>query len=104
MWVYTADLLAPSHDDNDDNDDGDVMGQARPTFIIEEPARRLLLLCYGRNDGKDEEGGRHSSRLVGLLIDKIEESDDCTNEQTMVRLRLTPHLILHPSQEVIEPF
>ncbi len=28
MWVYSADLLAPSHDndDNDDNDDGNVMG------------------------------------------------------------------------------
>jgi len=28
LWVYAADLFAPSHDndDDDDNDDGDVMG------------------------------------------------------------------------------
>ena len=46
LWVYAADLLAPSNDDDDDGDNnGDgVMGQARLTSIVEEPAWRLLLL------------------------------------------------------------
>ena len=50
MWVYATDLLAPSHDDDDDKDNGDcdVMGQARLTSIVKEPARRLLLLLLRR--------------------------------------------------------
>ncbi len=38
LWVYTVNLLAPSNDEDDDNKDGDVMGQARLTSIVEEPA------------------------------------------------------------------
>ena len=48
LWVYTVNLLASSNDDDDDHKDGDLMGQARLTSIVEEPARRLLILPLRR--------------------------------------------------------
>ena len=81
LWVYATDLLAPFHEDDNNNNDGNVMGQARPTSIFEEPAQRLLLIPLRRErrkgrGGGEVNGGRGGRGDDGAPPARREDDDD----------------------------